>query len=218
MCGRYSTAKIPKKKFEEKLKVKLEDYSPSFNACPGTTHPVISSNGDMTKISNMTWGLIPYWSKTPNPKIKPINARSETLWQKPSFKNLIKNKRCLIPASGYYEWHSSETGKTPHFIYAADESPLAFGALYDSWNNGQDIQISSYAIITKKAASCINFIHDRMPIVVPEVLWNDWINPKSPPDLINEMINDSIHRFNFHPVSNLVNNPRNDSPALTDPV
>ena len=103
-------------------------------------------------------------------------------------------------------------------IYAADESPLAFGALYDSWNNGQDIQISSYAIITKKAASCINFIHDRMPVVVHEELWNDWINPKSPPDLINEMINDSIQRFNFHPVSNLVNNPRNDSPALTDPV
>ena len=73
MCGRYSTAKIPKKKFEEKLKVKLEDYSPSFNACPGMPHPVIAFKCDKTKTSNMIWGLIPQWSKIHNPKIKPIN-------------------------------------------------------------------------------------------------------------------------------------------------
>ena len=95
MCGRYSTAKIPKKKFEEKLKVKLEDYSPSFNACPGMPHPVIAFKGDKTKTSNMIWGLIPQWSKVHNPKIKPINARSETLSQKPTFKNLINRKDVL---------------------------------------------------------------------------------------------------------------------------
>ena len=188
MCGRYSTAKIPKKQFEEKLRVKLEDYSPSFNACPGMAHPVISSNGDITKISNMIWGLIPQWSKVHNPKIKPINARSETLFQKPTFKNLIERKRCLVPASGYYEWQSSEKGKIPHFIYAFNNSPLAFGGLYDTWNEGQENSIHSYTIVTKTASQPIHFIHDRMPVIVPEQYWMDWLNPRLSSDSVLSLI------------------------------
>ena len=218
MCGRYSTAKIPKKQFEEKLRVKLEDYSPSFNACPGMAHPVISSNGDITKTSNMIWGLIPQWSKVHNPKIKPINARSETLFQKPTFKNLIKRKRCLVPASGYYEWQSSEKGKIPHFIYAFNNSPLAFGGLYDTWNEGQENSIHSYTIVTKTASQPIHFIHDRMPVIIPEQHWMDWLNPGLSSDSVNQIIKNSMDHFSFHPVSNMVNSPRNDSPTLVDPI
>ena len=218
MCGRYSTAKIPKKQFEEKLRVKLEAYSPTFNACPGMAHPVISSNGDITKTSNMIWGLIPQWSKVHNPKIKPINARSETLFRKPTFKKLMKRKRCLVPASGYYEWQSSEKGKIPHFIYGSNNSPLAFGGLYDTWNEGQENSIHSYAIVTKTASQPIHFIHDRMPVIVPEQHWMDWLNPSLSSDSVNQIIKISMDHFSFHPVSNMVNSPRNDSPTLVDPI
>ena len=218
MCGRYSTAKIPKKKFEEKLKVKLEDYSPSFNACPGMPHPVIAFKDDMTKTSNMIWGIIPQWSKIHNPKIKPINARSETLSQKPTFKNLINRKRCLVPASGYYEWQSGGKEKIPHFIYASNNSPLAFGGLYDTWNEGQENSIYSYAIITKTASQAIHFIHDRMPVIVPEQHWMDWLNPNLSSDSVNQIIKISMDHFSFHPVSNMVNSPRNDLPTLVDPI
>ena len=218
MCGRYSTAKIPKKKFEEKLGISLENYSPSFNACPGMPHPVIAFKGDMTKTSNMYWGLIPQWAKVHNPKIKPINARSETLSQKPTFRNLISRKRCLVPAAGYYEWQSGGIGKIPHFIYASDHSPLAFGGLYDTWNEGQENSIHSYSIITKTASQAIHFIHDRMPVVVPERHWMDWLDPELSVDSVNQIIKNSMDHFSFHPVSVRVNNPKNDSPDLIEPV
>ena len=181
-------------------------------------HPVIAFKGQETKISNMYWGLIPRWAKVHNPKIKPINARSETLSQKPTFRNLISRKRCLVPAAGYYEWQSGGTGKIPHFIYASDHSPLAFGGLYDTWNEGQENSIHSYNIITKTASQAIHFIHDRMPVVVPERHWMDWLDPELSVDLVNQIIKNSMDHFSFHPVSVRVNNPKNDSPDLIEPV
>ena len=101
MCGRYSTGKVSKKKIEDTLSIKLEAIPSRYNVSPGQDNPVISKHKNSTSLSPMSWGLVPNWAKDPNPKIKPINARAETLSEKPSFKDLLFKQRCLIPADGY---------------------------------------------------------------------------------------------------------------------
>lgn len=218
MCGRYSTAKIQKKKFEEKLKLKLGDYSPSFNACPGRDHPVISSIENEISLSSMHWGLIPNWTKDSAKSIKPINARSETLSEKPSFRGLLKNNRCLVPADGYYEWENNGPSKVPYYIRSSDTRSMAFAGLCDRWNDNGSGPVSSYSIITKQASQSIRFIHERMPVVLPAHYWKDWLDPDLSADVMNDMIHSSISELSFHPVSKLVNNPDNDTESLITPV
>ena len=188
MCGRYSTAKIPKKKFEEKLKLKLGDYSPSFNACPGRDHPVISSIENEISLSSMHWGLIPNWTKDSAKSIKPINARSETLSEKLSFRGLLKNNRCLVPADGYYEWENSGPSKVPYYIRSSDTRSMAFAGLCDRWNDNGSGPVSSYSIITKQASQSIRFIHERMPVIIPAHYWKDWLDPDLSADVMNDLI------------------------------
>ena len=218
MCGRYSTAKIPKKKFEEKLKVKLGDYSPSFNACPGRDHPVISSRENNISLSSMHWGLIPNWTKDSAKSIKPINARSETLSGKPSFRGLLKNNRCLVPADGYYEWKNSGPSKVPYYIHSSNNQSMAFAGIWDKWNDNGSGSVSSYSIITKQASQSIHFIHERMPVIIPAHYWKDWLDPNLSTDMMNDIIHSSKSELSFHPVSTLVNNPDNDRESLITPV
>ena len=214
MCGRYSTGKVSKKKFEDNLSTKLETIPSKYNVAPGQDNPVITKDNGVTALSSMRWGLVPNWAKNPNPKIKPINARAETLSEKPSFKDLFLKKRCLVPADGYFEWQVTGTNKIPHYIHLPDMSAFAFAGIWDNWKGDDHDSLFSYTIITTKAAEPIQYIHHRMPVILPEKHWQKWLDPSSPsrslPGILQDARNDCIHRT----VSDLVNKVSNDGAEL----
>lgn len=168
MCGRYSTGKVSKKKFEDTLSIKLDHIPSRYNISPGQDNPVITKHKGIAPLSSMRWGLVPNWAKDPNPKIKPINARAETLSEKPSFKELFFKQRCLIPADGYYEWQVLGTDKIPHYIHLPKMPAFAFAGIWDNWQRDNCNPLLSYTIITTEAAESIRFIHHRMPVILPE--------------------------------------------------
>ena len=214
MCGRYSTGKVSKKKFEDTLSTKLETIPSKYNVAPGQNNPVITKDNRVTALSIMRWGLVPNWSNVPNPKIKPINARAETLSEKPSFRDLLLKQRCLVPADGYFEWQVTGTDKIPHYIHLPDMSAFAFAGIWDNWKGNNHNPFFSYTIITTKAAEPIHYIHHRMPVILPEKHWQKWLDPSLPPrslpGILQDARNDCIHRT----VSDLVNKVSNDGAEL----
>ena len=218
MCGRYSTGKVSKEKYEKTLNTKLENISSRYNIAPGQKNPVISTHKNSTSLSSMNWGLVPNWAKDPNPKIKPINARAETLSEKPSFKDLFLKQRCLIPADGYYEWQVTGTNKIPHYIHLPNMSTFAFAGIWDHWKRDDCNTLLSYSIITTEAAEPIRFIHHRMPVILPEKHWQKWLDPSVPVHSLPEILQDCRNDCTYRTVSDLVNKVSNDGPELTAAV
>jgi len=217
MCGRYSTGKVSKKKFEETLNAELEEVAPSFNVCPGRDNPVIARTDGKTFSTRMRWGLVPNWSKEPRTTASSINARSETMAGKPFFRDAFSQRRCLAPAEGWYEWLTDGKRKTPYFIHLTDEEPFAFAGLWDSWEGAGVDTFASYAVITKEAHESVSFIHHRMPVVLPERHWRPWLEPSTDSETVSSVLKDSLDHFESRTVSNLVNDVGNDGPELTKP-
>ena len=218
MCGRYSTGKVSKKKFEDTLSIKLENIPSRYNISPGQDNPVITRHKGIAPLSSMRWGLVPNWAKNPNPKIKPINARAETLSEKPSFKELFFKQRCLIPADGYYEWQVLGTDKIPHYIHLPKMPAFAFAGIWDNWQGDNFKSLLSYTIITTEAAEPIQFIHHRMPVILPEKHWQEWLDPSFPIRSLPEVLQGARNDCTYRTVSDLVNKVSNDGPELTAAV
>ncbi|HIG84308.1 MAG TPA: SOS response-associated peptidase [Verrucomicrobia bacterium] len=218
MCGRYSTGKVSKKKFEDTLSIKLDHIPSRYNISPGQDNPVITKHKGIAPLSSMRWGLVPNWAKDPNPKIKPINARAETLSEKPSFKELFFKQRCLIPADGYYEWQVLGTDKIPHYIHLPKMPAFAFAGIWDNWQRDNCNPLLSYTIITTEAAESIRFIHHRMPVILPEKHWQKWLNPSFPVHSLPEILQNGRNDCTYRTVSDLVNKVSNDGPELTATV
>ncbi|MEX1997927.1 MAG: SOS response-associated peptidase, partial [Candidatus Andersenbacteria bacterium] len=177
MCGRYSF--FDTEQLFERFnvpKVVLEDR---YNVAPSFDMPVIIDDGSK-HIEVMKWGLIPHWAKEEKTDYKLINARIETLAEKPTFKNLLKSQRCLVPARGFFEWHRTDEGKEPYYFHLDDI--FAFAGLYDVWEHDDKV-IDSYTIITANAEGGIADIHNRMPVILTQKAETDWLNPDlSEPD------------------------------------
>lgn len=124
------------------------------------------------------WGLVPSWAKDPSIGGKMINARSETVVEKPSFRAAASKRRCLIPASGYYEWMGAKGSKQPIYLHPEDEGLLAFAGLYELWHGGADDELWTATIITTSAPDALGQIHDRTPVILPEDMWDDWLDPE----------------------------------------
>ena len=165
------------------------------------------------------WGLIPFWSKDEQLGSKLINARIETLQEKPSFRYSLKAKRCIILADGFYEWYkNSSNKKLPYFISLKSQEPFAFAGLWDSWKNSDDIVIQSGTIITTKANELMNGIHSRMPVILQNDMILEWLsNEKFDMKLIEKLMEPySSDKMEMHRVSTMVNNPVNDNPSCTN--
>ena len=180
----------------------------------------------------MRWGLIPSWAKDLSGAGRLINARAETVAVKPSFRNAFARRRCLIPADGYYEWRTIENPaggkprKQPYFIHRADGAPMAFAGLYELRRDDAlpddhpKAWLWTAAIITTRATDEVGWVHDRMPMVVKEGLWPDWLDP-APADadrLLKVMAPATADALETRPVSTAVNSVRNDGPDLIAPV
>ena len=219
MCGRYTLAAGPQYIADYfHIDGPVPDFQPSWNITPGGEIPVIcESPGSGRSCALMHWGLIPHWAKQPESKYKMINAKAETLSERPAYRDAYKHHRCLIPASGFYEWQTTKQGKQPYYIYRKNDGLLAFAGLWDYWE-GEHL-INSCTIVTTGANPLLQTIHERMPVILEEkdyALWLDSHNDdtQSLASLLRPCETDLLEMYR---VSTAVNNPAHDGPTLIQP-
>ncbi len=211
MCGRY----VNKNSFEDIEKLFQADLiqspsisiQPSYNICPTQYSPVVVSADEKYQMKNMHWGLIPSWSKDSKFATNLINARIETVQEKPSFKGLTNASRCIVIASGYYEWVQTDSGKQPYYIHG-EHDVLPIAGLWTRWKD-----IKSFTIITKSANSNISNIHHRMPLIIEQNHIKSFLDHSIKFD---SLYNNQDIRLRYHKVSKLVNKPvKNDISCIT---
>jgi len=221
MCGRfalYNTAEA----IENHFRIRLPAiFSPRYNIAPSQQVLTITADaGGPRQAAYRRWGLIPGWAKDMKIGYKMINARAESIADKPAFRAAFKRRRCLIPASGFYEWGRAETGKQPYFIRLRDGDVLAFAGLWESWTGPEDGRtVESCTIITTDANRSVGEIHNRMPAMVAPEMYDLWLAPESDRDRLLGLLQPFPDRKTVaYPVGTAVNNPQNDIPACIDTV
>jgi len=197
----------------------LADIRESYNISPGSSVPaVIMENGKRT-LTQFRWGLVPGWAKDKSIGNRLINARSETVTEKPSFRDAVKKRRCLIIASGFFEWKKEGRERTPFYICPDDEKPFGLAGIYEHWRSQQGEELATCAILTTRPNSLIANVHDRMPVIIPHDLVEKWTDPASPQEEYLSMLDPyPSERMTMHRVSGEVNSPVNNSPQCIRPV
>lgn len=221
MCGRYSQTTDPAKLAKRfGLTSPGSDVVCRYNIAPTQDAPVIAIDGSKRFIS-MRWGLIPSWAKDAAIGNRMINARAETLTEKPSFRKAFERRRCLVPTDGFYEWRKTDAKtKTPMHFVLKSRQPFAFAGLWESWKNPDGQELRSFTIITTAANDLLRPIHDRMPVILrpeDEEKWLD-IGSSDTAKLIPLLGPYPAEEMETYAVSTLVNSPRNDTPACIVPT
>ncbi len=217
MCGRF-TLKTSMDTIAEVFGVTLSPslkVSPRYNVAPTQEIVTIMQNGT-AHLDMLRWGLIPSWAKQESIGSKMINARAETLAEKPSFKGLLRSKRCLIIADGFYEWRQENGSKTPMYITLKDGKPFAFAGLWDLWKSPDGEQIRSCTIITTEPNELVATIHNRMPAILSADAREHWLDTTLHDEyaLLPLLTAYPADEMAARAVSRLVNNPKMDSPEL----
>lgn len=221
MCGRF-TLTADQDSFEDRFSLTRFDlgWVPSFNIAPTQEVLTVTNDGSENRPELMRWGLVPSWAKDPKIGNRMINARSETLAEKPSFRTAFKRRRCLIPADGFYEWKREGKAKKPMLITANPGGLFAFAGLWETWKQPDDSWLLTCAIITTSANEFMKSIHDRMPVILPRESEASWLDPEEQDTaILSELLlpYDS-DRMEAYEVSTLVNSPRNNFPEVIEPV
>jgi putative SOS response-associated peptidase YedK len=217
MCGRFllfSDASSLASHFDL---TSLPELLPRYNIAP--TQPVLAvrAAGSGREAALLRWGMVAPWAK--DTRQAPINARAETAADKPTFRHALRKRRCLVPASGFYEWAAVGGRKQPYCFRPWDERPWAFAGLWERWE-GEGTPVESCAILTTEANELVRPVHDRMPVILPERHWAAWLDPQVQDagalvPLLRPFPSDAMRAY---PVGPLVNNPRNDGPACLEPA
>ena len=217
MCGRFTLfAKGEELKAEFKLKEE-SSIPPSYNIAPSQSILIVSHKQEThyRQLHLAHWGLIPSWTKNPNEAPKPMNARFETLKEKPYYKKAFQRQRCLIPTSGFYEWASTHGAKQPYFFYIKDYKPFALAGIYDYWPGGEETaEIVSAAIITTDANALLKPYHSRMPVIIEPHNYNHWLDPENnnTEELMAMLYPREYTELTCHAVSQYVNASKNNDP------
>lgn len=226
MCGRYVITWQPDEISERfqlrRLPEGLFQTYMNFNAAPTQELPVIviDESGERV-LRTMQWGLKARWAKPGDKRaVAPFNARSESLLEKPMFRNLVKNKRCLVPARGYYEWQNRGDHKQPYLISLPGDDLIAFAGLYDEFVPiGEDEPVASYTILTSEPSTFAAKFHNRMPVILDRTEEADWIDPTvSEPRTLLPLADPYQGEMEAYPVSRAVNSVRNNTPELIAPI
>jgi putative SOS response-associated peptidase YedK len=222
MCGRFTLTADPSELRDAFPDITVPtEITARYNIAPSQPIAVIPNTGE-NKLDFFVWGLIPFWAKDPKIGSRMINARAETLGEKPSFKAAYRRRRCLIPADGFYEWRKvpGSTAKIPTYIRLKSGKPFAFAGLWENWHSPDGSEILSCTIITTQPNDLVERIHNRMPVILPQETYSHWLTPSEvPPEALNSLLvpypADEMEAF---PVSRTVNSPSNDSPACIQPI
>lgn len=218
MCGRY-TLSDPGDLLEELAVQTTAQLTPRFNIAPTQEVLAVRQDDSGRHSVGLRWGLIPFWAKDASIGQRMINARSETVAEKPSFKHALKRRRCLIPADGFYEWVKAGKAKQPYFIHFAERRPFVFAGLWEIWKKGPE-PVESCTILTTDANQDIQPVHHRMPVILEGEKRDAWLDPDiEDSDLLTTLL-DPLPEGCLHltPVSTLVNSPRNDVAQCLEPI
>jgi len=225
MCGRYTlTQPLPFVEHHYRLEGVppeiIEQYRPRYNVAPGQAVLAALDRNGRTTLAWLRWGLIPFWAKEASIGNRLINARSETAAQKPAFRRPFRQRRCLLPADGFYEWRTEGRRKTPFRIRLRSGELFSLAGLWDVWqppDGGEPLHTCT--ILTTAANEVVRPIHDRMPVIIPPDGYRLWLDPRSEPDALAELLKPyPAEPMEAYPVSTAVNSPRNDDPRLIEPV
>jgi putative SOS response-associated peptidase YedK len=219
MCGRYAIATPHFTRIEQALGTPFQAVQPRYNIAPTQNIPVIRQTEHGYELTELRWGLIPFWSKTPTTEYSTFNARIETVATKPAFRGPFRTRRCLIPASGLYEWKQEGGKKQPYFITGTDDEGIALAGLWDEWRDSSGFTLASCTIIVGPANERIAPIHDRLAIILPETAYAAWLDPKSDIEQVNGLLRPyPADHVRCWPVSTAVNQVRNNTPELIEPI
>lgn len=221
MCGRFTSFLSPEI-LENTFGVQAPpDISPRYNVAPTQQVWIIREAATGGRhLSSVRWGLVPHWAKDLSIGSRMINARCETVHEKPAFRQAIRSRRCIVPASGFFDWATTPTGKIPHYVTMRDGSPLAFAGIWESWKTPEGEPLETCAILTTAANNLIAPIHDRIPVILHPTEFDHWLdrslnNPEKlqrfyqpyPAELLQEW-----------EVSTIVNNASHETPETIAPV
>ena len=221
MCGRYSiTADIDSLDKRVSFSKKETRHIPRFNVSPAQDVLTLTSDGTSNHAQFMKWGLIPFWAKDPSIGIRMINARAETIEERPAFRQAFQQKRCLILADGFYEWINIGKTKIPMRITLKSDEPFGFAGIWDSWKSPSGEIVTSCSIITTTPNNVVKPIHNRMPVIIPEKQERLWLEPTTP--LITNTLKNLLTPYpaeymKAYEVSSLVNSGKIDSPDIIAP-
>lgn len=221
MCGRFSLAVEATRIMERFCLDEIPfAYSPRYNIAPGQPIVAIIAVQGKRRIGQLRWGLVPAWSKEKKGGFKMINARAETLWEKPMFRKLVDRKRCIIPADGFYEWKQGERGKRPLRIVLKSGELFAFAGLYDTWSGTDGEKLHTCTIITTQPNEVVAEIHNRMPVILRREDENLWLDREHTDvaRLRSLLMPYDAAAMRAYPVAPLVGNPQHDLPACIEEV
>lgn len=221
MCGRFTLFINTKLLGEWFNIINIEDLiiKPRYNIAPSQDIVAVVASDDGNRAGMLRWGLVPVWAKDTSIGYKMINARAETVDEKPSYRRLLSRRRCLIPASGFYEWQKSANQKQPYHIQLQSEEPFAFAGLWDRWEH-EGKTIHSCTIITTTANELMATIHDRMPVILSkddQAAWLDRSN-QDPTYLTSLLQPYDTRQMKAYPVSKEVGSTKNTDPFLVNPI
>ena len=219
MCGRYAITTAPEAIRQLFGYPEQPNFPPRYNVAPTQPVPIVRMTEGQRHFALVRWGLIPAWVKDPRTFSLVINARGESVLDKPAFKNAMKYRRCLFPADGFFEWERKGEKKRPYFVRRKGGGPLAFAGLWESWMGPNGEEQETAVIVTTDASPSITHIHDRMPVIVPPEAFDFWLDPKvdaeSAMAVIQPAKDETIEAYE---VSRAVNRHENDSPQLVKPL
>ncbi len=193
--------------------------APRYNIAPTQPVAAVRVQDGQRELTMLRWGLVPHWAHDTRSAARMINARAETVTEKPAFRTAFKYRRCLIPASGFYEWQVTASGKQPHYFQLADGALFAFAGLWEQWAAADGSTLESCTVITTAANATVQPIHERMPVILPPAAYATWLAPDAPPDTLAALLQPlPANTMQVHRVSAYVNSPRNDDATCTAPV
>jgi putative SOS response-associated peptidase YedK len=222
MCGRYQVhtpVEEIARQFDAFITAEAAQLPPRYNVAPSLLVPAVRIRHDRRELSALSWGLVPGWAKTPSAN-RPINARAESVFDKPMFRNAVQRRRCLIPADGFYEWQVRSGGKQPWHVSIADGSLFALGGVWEYWAKEGVQPIVSCAIIVTDANDLMRPIHERMPVIIAPEDYARWLDVEvqDQEQIMPLLAPFPAERMRAFPISSLVNNAKNEGPNLVRPL
>jgi len=221
MCGRYVQSLSADELMEAfDLVERPEGVQRRYNLAPSERAPVVRAEAAGRVARHLQWGLVPSWADDPSIGLRLINARAESAASKPAFRQAMARRRCLVPASGFYEWQATGSAKQPWYIHSAEGRPLALAGLYEHWRGEDGDEIESFVILTTEANEAVRPLHDRMPVLLERNAWARWldadaVDAKAAAAMLGPC---DAGMLAMHPVSRRVNRPGADDASLIEPI
>ena len=222
MCGRFTlTAELGRVAgtFAAEISPALEGFRPRYNIAPTDEVPVVIAVPGGRRAGPMRWGLVPHWADSPRAGARLINARSETVATRSAFRESFLARRCLVPADGFYEWEARETGKQPYWIHRPGSALFAMAGIWALWRGGGGDRLATFSILTREAPEPIRWLHDRVPVILPEGRWTDWLARGTVVESLRAIVAEADPpELRLHPVGRAVNRAGYEDPDCIERV